>query len=214
MRDEAPEIPKYGGYRKLKSYRMAQLIVEVTAQFCDLYVEEDSRILDRMMEAAQGAAQKIAGGSLEGENSKKSEMKLTKQARVLLEELHRDFGAFLRQHELPVWDAADTRRADLIAGRPRSVDDVAEWMRRVEQHQGGDGRDGPGGQRIATPSEASGMSIPFIQGPEILANGILVLISMATALIDRQVSAQVRVVQHEERVAEQLRRRRLEEWPG
>jgi len=197
MRDEAPEIPKYGGYRKLKSYRAAQLVFQVTAQFCDMYVEEDSRVGDRMMEAAQGAVQKIAGGSVEGENSKKSEMKLTKQARVLLEELHRDYVAFLRQHELPVWDAADARRADLIAGRPRSADDVAEWMGRVE-----------------TPSGPSTNSIPSIPSPEIVANGAMVLIGMATALIDRQVSAQVRVVQHEERVAEQLRRRRLEEWPG
>ncbi len=32
-------IPRHGGYRRLKSFQIAQLIYEVTARFCDRYID-------------------------------------------------------------------------------------------------------------------------------------------------------------------------------
>ena len=42
-------IPKHGGYRKLKSFQVAQLVYDVTVRFCDRYVEKRSRTHDQMI---------------------------------------------------------------------------------------------------------------------------------------------------------------------
>ena len=34
-----PLIPKHGGYRKLKSFQVAQLVYDVTVRFCDRYID-------------------------------------------------------------------------------------------------------------------------------------------------------------------------------
>ncbi len=36
-------IPLHGGYRKLKSFQVAQLAYDVTVRFCDRYIEKRSR---------------------------------------------------------------------------------------------------------------------------------------------------------------------------
>jgi len=33
-------IPTHGGYRKLKSFQVAQLVYDVTVRFCDRYIEK------------------------------------------------------------------------------------------------------------------------------------------------------------------------------
>jgi len=44
MRPPEPEklIPLHGGYRKLKSYQLAQLVYDVTVRFCDRYIDKRS----------------------------------------------------------------------------------------------------------------------------------------------------------------------------
>jgi four helix bundle suffix protein len=203
MQDPEPLIPKYGGYRKLKSYRMAQLIRDVTALFCERFLDEESRTWERMMQAAESGAQKIAEGSQAGEGSKKTELKLTTLARASLDELRLLYVGFLRQQQLPLWDPEDPRRAELVARRPRTMDDVAQWAEWVQQN---------------APSIQSTESMPSNSGDsgsnvETLANGALVLIAMAFSVLDRQLSAQTRIVRHEANLAERLRRSRLAEWP-
>jgi hypothetical protein len=203
MQDPEPLIPKYGGYRKLKSYRMAQLIRDVTALFCERFVDEESRTWERMMQAAESGAQKIAEGSQAGEGSKKTELKLTTLARASLDELRLLYVGFLRQQELPLWDPEDPRRAKLVTRRPRTLDEVAQWAEWVQQN---------------APSIQSTESMPSNSGDsgsnaETLANGALILIAMAFSALDRQLSAQTRIVRHEANLAERLRRSRLAEWP-
>ena len=55
MVEKEPLIPKHGGYRKLKSFQVAQLVYDVTARFCELYVDRFSRTRDQMVQAARGA---------------------------------------------------------------------------------------------------------------------------------------------------------------
>jgi len=190
MKEPEPLIPKYGGWRKLKSFRMAQLVHEVTALFCEQYVEEESQACDRMLQAAETAAQKIAEGSQAGERSKKAELKLTRIARASLEDLRKIYVAFMRRAPLPVWDAEDARSAELAVRRPKTLDDVAQWANWVAEQRGQDEPDA-----------------------ETVANGALALIAMALSLLDRQTSAQSRIVDEEARLAERLRQRRLADWP-
>jgi len=39
-------IPKHGGYRKLISFQISQLVYDVTVRFCDLYIDKYSLKLD------------------------------------------------------------------------------------------------------------------------------------------------------------------------
>jgi hypothetical protein len=74
-------------------------------------------------------------------------------ARASLEELRLDYEDFLRQRGLPLWDRNDPRRADLIARRPATADDVAAW---VKEACGRDGQHGLDGQKaLSTMSTSS-----------------------------------------------------------
>ncbi len=192
MTDPEPLIPKYGGHRKLKSFRMAQLVLDVTALFCERYVDDEGGDADHMLQAAERGALKIAEGSQAGEVSKKTERKLTSMARLNLEELRREFESLLRENELPLWNPDDPRRNELTARRPTSLTDVEQW---VDETVNRGAMDEPDPDVVAW------------------ANGALALIDIALSRLDRQLSAQTRVVEQEARVADRLRRRRLAEWP-
>ena len=83
-------IPPHGGYQKLKSFQIAQLIYDVTVRFCDRYIDRRSRTHDQMVQAARSGTQNIAEGSEASGTSKKTELKLTNVARASLEELRLD----------------------------------------------------------------------------------------------------------------------------
>src|SRR5256714_6099869 len=159
-------IPKHGGYRKLKSFQVAQLVYDATVRFCDRYIEKRSRTHDQMVQAARSGVQNIAEGSQAAGTSKKTELKLTNVARASLEELRLDYEDFLRQRGLPLWDRKDPRRDNLIARRCTTADCVAKWVK--DQHHGLDGPTGPN-QNNRAPSTTSTKSAPSIY-PEIAAN--------------------------------------------
>src|SRR5580698_1741840 len=96
-------IPPHGGYRKLKSFQVAQLAYDVTVRFCDRFIERRSRTHDQMVQAARSGVQNIAEGSVASGASKKTELKLTSVARASLEELLLDYQDFLRQRQLRLW---------------------------------------------------------------------------------------------------------------
>src|SRR5438105_1765231 len=120
-------IPLHGGYRKLKSFQIAELAYDVTVRFCNKYIDRKSRTHDQMVQAARSGVQNIAEGSQASGTSKKTELKLTNVARASLEELRLDYEDFLRQRRLMLWPRDDPRRAELIRRRPRSADEVAQW---------------------------------------------------------------------------------------
>src|SRR5438045_4974936 len=135
-------IPLHGGYRKLKSFQVAQLAYDVTVRFCDRYIQKRSRTHDQMVQAARSGVQNIAEGSQAAGTSKKTELKLTNVARASLEELRLDYEDFLRQRGLPLWERSDPRREGLIAGRCVDADCVARW---VNEQGGLGGLRGPSG---------------------------------------------------------------------
>ena len=200
-------IPKHGGYRRLKSFQVAQPCYDVTVRFCDRYIEKRSRTHDQMVQAARSGVQNIAEGSKASGTSKKMELKLTNVARASLEELLLDYEDFLRHRRLPLWEKEDPRRAALVARRCTTADAVAEWVREIH---GQDRRDGPDGQprrkAPSTPSKASTKSTY----PELAANAALVLIGVACALLDRQIAAQAAAFTEEGGFTERLYRIRSE----
>ncbi|HEU5236744.1 MAG TPA: four helix bundle suffix domain-containing protein [Pyrinomonadaceae bacterium] len=190
-------IPAHGGYRHLKSFQVAQLAYDVTMRFCDRYIGKRTRTYDQMVQAARSGVQNIAEGSMASATSKKTELKLTNVARASLEELRLDYEDFLRQRGLALWERNDPRRAELVARRPKTADAVADWARDVRGGQSGlrrrgghDGQGGHNGQQFQSSrsmmSTASTRSTPSTYA-EISANGALTLISVASALLSRQI---------------------------
>jgi four helix bundle suffix protein len=198
-----PLIPKHGGYRKLKSFQIAQLCYDVTVRFCDRYIEKRSRTHDQMAQAARSGVQNIAEGSKASGTSKKMELKLTNVARASLEELRLDYEDYLRHRSLPLWVEDDSRRGALVARRCTTADGVAEWVKEVH------GRAGPQGPDGQPKDKAPSMkSIPSIKSTyaEIAANAALVLIGVACALLDRQIEAQAAAFTEEGGFTERLHR--------
>ena len=220
MNNSQPLLPSHGGYRKLKSFQVAQLAYDVTVRFCDRNIDRRSRTHDQMVQAARSGVQNIAEGSQASGTSRKMEMKLTNVARASLEELRLDYEDFLRHRGLLQWDMEDPRRAELIARRPTTVDDVAQWVRWVqglgEKGLGGQNRssgpDGPDAQdktdgpdRQETLNKQSTESTPSIPAPEeIMANGALALITVACSLLSRQISAQAAAFERDGGFTERL----------
>lgn len=199
-----PLIPKHGGYRKLKSFLVAQLVYDVTVRFCNRYVARAGRMRDQMVQAARSGVQNIAEGSLASGTSKKTEIKLTNVARASLEELRLDYEDFLRQRGLHAWDRSDPRRVDLVARRFTTVEEVASWVQNVY-------RVGSEAESAAsTQSATSALSTR----PEIAANAALALIAVATALLDRQLAAQAAAFEREGGFTERLHRVRTQRRNG
>jgi four helix bundle protein len=89
-------IPPHGGYQKLVSYQMAEIVYDATVHFCDKYIDKRSRTHDQMVQAARSGKQNIVEGSMASGTSKEMEIKLMGVARASLEELLVDYKDFLR----------------------------------------------------------------------------------------------------------------------
>ncbi|MCC5842803.1 MAG: four helix bundle protein [Verrucomicrobia bacterium] len=192
-------ITKHGGYRSLKSFQVAQLVYDLTVRFCDRYVDRFSRTKDQMVQAARSGVQNIAEGSQASATSKKTELKLTQVARASLEELKLDYEDFLRQHDLERWQRDNPLRQSLIDCRCKTADEVGRWI--VETVKGcGKGV----GKEVLLQKTY----------PEFSANAALVLITVACALLDRQVEALARNFEKEGGFTERLYRVRTQKRRG
>ena len=177
-------IPKHGGFRKLKTFHIAQLIYDLTVRFCDLYIERRSRTHDQMVQAARSAPQNIAEGSQASGTSKKTELKLTGVAQATLTELRIDYQDFLRHRDRTPWPPEHPALQRFRLWRCATLEDVQSWVTdelpRIPRPQsqvpsGGGGLDAP---RPCPPSA------------ELAANGILSLINLCQYLLERQLRSQ------------------------
>lgn len=196
MTEQESLIPKHGGYRKLKSFQIAQLVYDVTVRFCNRYIDKSSRTHDQMVQAARSGVQNIAEGSQVSGTSKKMEMKLTNVARASLEELKLDYEDYLRQRGLKLWESKDPRRQKLIDRRCETADEVAVWVKEVFGQSGLDGQSNKSTESMKTTYS------------EIAANAALVLIGVAVSLLSRQLAAQAAAFEKEGGFTERLYQRR------
>ncbi|MFA7693149.1 MAG: four helix bundle protein [Candidatus Hydrogenedentes bacterium] len=173
-------IPKHGGFRKLKSFQVAQLVYDVTVRFCDRYIDKRSRTHDQMVQAARSGVQNIAEGSVASGTSKKTELKLTNVAKASLAELRLDYEDFLRQQGLKFWSKDDPRCASLVVCRCRNADDVALWIKQTCARY--DQEEKQGETHLSLPPKRSLYA-------EYSANAAVVLIGVATALLKRQLDS-------------------------
>jgi four helix bundle suffix protein len=217
MAEDEALIPQHGGYRRLKSFQVAQLVYDLTARFCELYVDRYSRTRDQMVQAARSGVQNIAEGSQASATSRKTELKLTNVARASLEELRLDYEDFLRQRGLPLLAPDHPVLVRFKRRRCRELQDVQAWVAEERKKAGSHGRtrtgrDGHGpGLSPAIPGEDN-KSVPVRERPclslsaALAANAALSLLNLACYLLDRQIAAQAERFKAEGGFSERLYR--------
>jgi four helix bundle suffix protein len=218
MSDGEALIPKHGGYRKLKSFQIAQLVYDVTVRFCERYVDRFSRTRDQMVQAARSGVQNIAEGSQASGTSKKTELKLTNVARASLEELRLDYEDFLRQRGLPRLAPDHPALVRFKARRCASLEDVREWVRGEKQlhtdyHRPTrtDTDEHENRNRSVSVSESPCSSVclsPSVSDSFLVANAALSLLNLCCHLLDRQLAAQAAAFEKEGGFTERLYRTR------
>lgn len=208
MGSDEPLIPKHGGYRRLKSFQLAQLIYDVTVRFCERYVEQRSRTRDQMVQAARSGAQNIAEGSQASGTSKKTELKLTNVARASLEELRLDYEDFLRQRGLPLLAPDHPALVRFKARRCATVEEVRAWVA-DELGRARTDRDEHRNSRMSVP-----VRDPSLGSSTLVANAALSLLSLCCHLLDRQLAAQAQAFEAEGGFTERLYRIRNQRRRG
>jgi four helix bundle suffix protein len=176
--DELDPLLPHGGYRKLRSYKVAEAVYDATVVFCRRFHANARRMTDQMVQAARSGVRNISEGSGMAATSRKSELKLTNVARASLsDELLRDFETFLRQRGLRVWPK-DSR--ETLAMRARLAKDRAENLPGAK----------PGVVRL---TGLFGLA-EFVEKaePELAANAMLCAVNQAAYLLKRQIQSQGR----------------------
>src|SRR5437660_9405086 len=59
---DSPFLP-HGGYRKLRSYKVAEAVYDATVVFCRRFSAQDRRMSDQMVQAARSGVRNISEGS-------------------------------------------------------------------------------------------------------------------------------------------------------
>jgi four helix bundle suffix protein len=218
MKEKEPLIPKHGGYRKLKSFQLGQLIYDVTVRFCDRYIDRRSRTHDQMVQAARSGVQNIAEGSQASGTSKKTEMKLTNVARASLEELRLDYEDFLRQREFPQWEPTHPALERFKERRYSSQDDVRVWVeeeraRMVDTDKHGRtrtctdrGKDVESSVSVGDSPCKSVRPCQSFPSSVLVANAALSLLNLCCYFLDRQLAAQAKAFENEGGFTERLYR--------
>jgi four helix bundle suffix protein len=209
MNEPEKLIPLHGGYRKLKSFQVAQLAYDVTVRFCDRYIEKRSRTHDQMVQAARSGVLNIAEGSQASGTSKKMELKLTNVARASLEELRLDYEDYLRQRGLAQWPPQHPALVRFKAMRCATLEQVRDWVEQERREQPTTRAD----THERTPKKPAA-SVPVRERPcasvpgsaELVANAALSLLNLACYLLDRQIASQEKAFVDEGGFTERLHR--------
>ncbi len=205
-------IPKHGGYRKLKSFRIAQLVYDLTVRFCDQFVDRRGRTRDQMVQAARSGVQNIAEGSQLSGTSKKMELKLTNVARASLEELRLDYEEFLRQQGLPQWVPEHPALKRFKSKKCSTLEEVRTWVGDERRRSIGLTRtdtDKHGNAPESTSSVPVRVSPPEPFAPEVfVANAALSLLNLCCYFLDQQLRAQAHSFEREGGFTERLYRHR------
>lgn len=178
-------LPAHGNYRDLLSFQKAEVIFDLTHQFCARFLKRGDRTIDQMVQAARSGKQNIVEGSKASGTSKEMEIKLTNVARASLEELLADYQDHLRVRGLRVWPK-DSREA--------------LFVRRL-------------GAKSHTTYETYRTYVET-RPPEVVANIALCLIHQANYLLDQQIRGLELEFIKQGGLRERMTRARLQSRPG
>ena len=209
-------IPPHGGYKKLRTYKLGNLIYDATAAFCEQYLDRKDRTYDQMVQAARSGVANIIEGSEASATSKKTELKLTNVAKASHEELLSDYQAFLRQRALPEWTAESPAAQTVRRARPETLDQLRELMAALVADPAllveippRDGRTCRTGRTKFAQAKDSARS-KVARKAEVAGNVMLCLINQETYLLGRQIARLAADFEREGGFTERLHRVRTE----
>ncbi|MEK7127117.1 MAG: four helix bundle suffix domain-containing protein [Patescibacteria group bacterium] len=168
------------GYEKLVVYWLATTIYDLTAVFCDRFIDKRSRTHDQMVQAARSGKQNIVEGNIG--KSVETNLKLTGVARNSFSELLEDYKDYLRQHSLPLWGKDDPRVMEI-----RTTKDLQD-----------------------TPYKSYTTYTTYINDPQSFCNLLVTLCSKEGYLLDRFLAAVEEKFIKEGGFKENLFKKRLE----
>jgi four helix bundle suffix protein len=208
-RDESL-IPKHGGYRKLKTFQISEVIYDVTVKFCEKYLSPRSRTVDQMVQAARSGRQNIAEGSVDSGTSKKIELKLTGIAKGSLEELKLDYEDYLRQNGFPKWEPNHPALVRFKEKRCSTFEEFRQWVAQevlMDKHGPTQTNTDKHGQ---TPTNTDNIVRESLCPSVYVANGALSLLNLCTYLLDRQMKAQAAAFEQDGGFTERLYKKRTD----
>ncbi len=97
-------IPHTGNYKNLLSYQKADVIYQITFDFCARFLSKGDRTIDQMVQAARSGKQNIIEGCAASSTSAKTEIKLVNVAKASLKELLEDYEDYLKTRHHRQWD--------------------------------------------------------------------------------------------------------------
>lgn len=97
-------IPATGNYKSLISYKKADVIYQLTFDFCSRFLQKGDRTIDQMVQAARSGKQNIVEGCAASSTSSKTEIRLLNVAKASLKELLEDYEDYLKTRHHPQWE--------------------------------------------------------------------------------------------------------------
>ena len=116
-----------GSYRKLKAYRKAEVIYDLTYYFCKKYLKCGDRTIDQMVKAARSGKQNIVEGNEVAMTSAETMLKLLGVARGSLQELLNDYEDYLRVRNLRLWEN-DSKEVEAMRKLGKEHEDSTHFL--------------------------------------------------------------------------------------
>lgn len=183
-RGNTMEQKKKAGYEYLLAYKLTVPIYDYTVEFCKRWIDYKSRTRDQMEQAARSGSANILEGAKQ--NSLAGYIKLCGVARGSLEELLRDYLAYARQHQIPIWS-----REEAIV-KIREIREIWEIIRK-------------------NPTLPNSPNFPHLPDqPDQTINLMITLIHQANYLIDKLIKSLEEKHTREGGFSENLLKKRLE----
>lgn len=149
-------ISNTGNYKQLLSYQKADVIYQLTFDFCNRFLQKGDRTIDQMVQAARSGKQNIVEGCAASSTSAKTEIKLINVAKASFKELLEDYQDYLKTRHHLQWEKGSREY---------------EFMRQL-------GRDHNDAEFF--------MKLAASRPPETIANMAIILINQADYLLFRQ----------------------------
>jgi len=170
------------GYEYLLAYKVTVPIYDYTVEFCKRDIKS-FRTKEQMEQAARSGMQNILEGNQQ--EGMKGYIKLTGIARGSLEELLKDYAAFLRQNKFRIWEIRETRE----------IKELGEIWKILKQ-------------TLTLPDIPNFPNLP--DSPEKAANLLVTLINQANYIIDKLVVSLKEKHMKDGGLTEELYRKRIE----
>ena len=168
-----------GSYRKLKAYRKAEVIYDLTYYFCKKYLKCGDRTIDQMVQAARSGKQNIVEGNEVATTSAETMLKLLGVARGSLQELLIDYEDYLRVRNLRLWEN-DSKEVEVMRKLGKEHEDGAYFLELAQT-----------------------------RSDEVVANMVIVLIYQADALLNGYINRKYSDFLNEGGFRERLTRERM-----